>query len=401
MHFSLLAALFLVVPALAAVAPLKTVTKAAEKKEGSYIVTLKDGTVRIAAFEGTTYTYDPLFNGFAANLDTDALNALRADPTVASIEEDGMVHTVAIVTQTDAPWGLQRVSQDAPLKNTSTWSLSHSYTYDDEVAGNGVDVYVVDTGVFTAHSQFEGRARWGATFGDGYADEDGNGHGTHCAGTVAGFQFGVAKKANIIAVKVLDDSGVGWNSDIIAGLSWVGTEVAASGRPSIVSMSLVGGASPAMDGAVAALTASGIHVVVAAGNDNADAADASPAREPSAISAYSFIAVVIRNDPTSTAVGASTVLDVRAPFSNFGAVVDVFAPGLGVISSFIGSTNATETMSGTSMATPHVVGVAAYFISLNRNSSPAEMSATIQGLSVKGVLTDIPTGTINDLTNIS
>ncbi|KAJ7292945.1 serine protease [Mycena rebaudengoi] len=385
MRFSLLAALALVVPALAAVAPLKTVTRAAEKKAGSYIVTLKAGTVRIADYEGATHTYDPLFNGFAANLDTDALNALRADPTVASIEEDGIAHAVSIVTQTDAPWGLQRVSQDAPLKNTSTWSLSHSYTYDDEAAGNGVDVYVLDTGVFTAHSQFEGRARWGATFGDGYEDADGNGHGTHCAGTVAGFQFGVAKKANIIAVKVLHDAAFGWNSDIIAGLAWVGTEVAASGRPSVVSMSLAGEDSPALDGAVAALTASGIHVVVAAGNENVDvvAAKVSPAREPSAIT-----------------VGSSNVLDVRAPSSNFGAVVDVFAPGEGVISSWIGSTDATNTLSGTSMATPHVAGVAAYLISLNGNSSPAELSATIQGLSVKGVLKDIPAGTINDLANI-
>ncbi|KAJ7292944.1 serine protease [Mycena rebaudengoi] len=383
MRFSLLAALALVVPALAAVAPLKTVTKAAEKKEGSYIVTLKAGAVRTANYEGVTYTYDPLFNGFAANLDTDALNALRADPTVASIEEDGMVHAVAIITQTDAPWGLQRVSQDGPLTDTSTESLTHTYTYDDEAAGNGVDVYVVDTGVFTDHSQFEGRARWGATFGDGYEDADGNGHGTHCAGTVAGFQFGVAKKANIIAVKVLHDAGFGWTTDIVAGLAWVSTAAAASGRPSVVSMSIAGGVSPALDSAVAALTASGIHVVVAAGNDNFDAKDASPAREPSVIT-----------------VGATTILDAKAAFSNFGEVVDVFAPGLLVISAWIGSTDATETLSGTSMATPHVAGTAAYLISLNGNSSPAEMRATIQGLSVKGVLTDIPAGTINDLVNI-
>ncbi|KAJ7250761.1 serine protease [Mycena rebaudengoi] len=368
---------------MAAVVPLKTVTKVSEKKEGSYIVTFKDGAVRTAAYEGATYIYDPLFNGFAANLDTDALNALRADPEVASIEEDGIMHALATVTQTDAVL-LINLFSNLQLTPIPTLALgSQPYTYDDEAAGNGVDVYIVDTGVFTAHSQFEGRARWGATFG-GYADADGNGHGTHCAGTVAGFQFGVAKKANIIAVKILSDGGSGSVSDIVAGLSWVSTEAAASGRPSIVSMSLGGGASAALDSAVAALTASGVHVVVAAGNSNVDAANTSPARAPSAIT-----------------VGASTIADARASFSNFSAIVDVFAPGLGVTSSWIGSTTATNNISGTSMATPHVAGVAAYLISLNGNSSPAELSATIQGLSVKGALTGIPTGTINDLANIN
>ncbi|KAJ7205370.1 serine protease [Mycena rebaudengoi] len=385
MRFSLLVALALFVPALATVVPLKTDARASEKKESSYIVTFKDGTVRTAAYGGATYTYDPLFNGFAST--PTHSNALRADPTVASIEEDGIMHAATIVTQTDAPWNLHRISQDEPLTNTSIVGaigfLTHNYTYDDQAAGNGVDVYVLDTGVFTAHLQFEGRARWGATFGghpDAYPDADGNGHGTHCAGIVAGFQYGVAKKVNIIAVKVLDDEASGWTSDIIAGLAWVGSEAAASGRPSIVSMSIGGPTSEALDAAVAALTASGVHVVVAAGNDNADAANTSPARAPSAIT-----------------VGASTIDDARALFSNFGAVVDVFAPGLGITSAWTGPTNAFFSNSGTSMATPHVAGVIAILISLNGNSSPAEMSAAIQSLSVKGVLTDIPTGTINDL----
>ncbi|KAJ7292968.1 serine protease [Mycena rebaudengoi] len=384
MHFSLLTVLALIVPALAAVTPaLKTVTRVSgAKKEGSYIVTFKDGTVRAAAFnEAVTYSYTPLFNGFAANLDTDALNALRADPDVESIEEDGIMHT--FVTQTNAPWGLSRLSQDARLNSTSTTALTYPYTYDANAAGNGVDVYIVDTGVFTAHTQFEGRARWGDTFGP-YADADGNGHGTHCAGTVAGVRFGVAKKASIIAVKVLSDAGSGSVSDIVAGLSFVRTSAAASRRPSIVSMSLGGGASSALDSAVASLTAAGVHVVVAAGNDNADAGSTSPARSPSAIT-----------------VGASTITDARSSFSNFGSVVDVFAPGTSITSSWIGSTSATNTISGTSMATPHVAGLAAYLISLNGNTSPAALSTSIKALSVKGALSGVPSGTLNDLANNS
>ncbi|KAJ7257150.1 serine protease [Mycena rebaudengoi] len=371
MRFSLLAALALVVPALAAVVPLKTVIKVAEKKEGSYIVTLMDGTVRTSAYEGTTYTYDSLFNGFAANLDADALDALRADPSVASIEEDGVSRTLSIVTQTNAPWGISRVGQDEKLNGTSVTALNYTYTYDDEAAGNGVDVYVIDTGVFIEHAEFEGRAH-------------DNGHGTFCAGTVAGVQFGVAKKASIIAVKVINFGGGGFNSDIIAGLAWIGNAAAESGRPSVVSMSLGGGASDAMDAAVAALTASGVHVVVAAGNSHSDAIAISPAREPSVIT-----------------VGATTLDDAKAPFSNFGASIDVFAPGMNTTSAGITSPTSTEMASGTSMACPHVAGVAAYIISAKGNSSPAELSATIKGLSVQGVLTGIPEGTLNDLANIN
>ncbi|KAJ7103679.1 serine protease [Mycena crocata] len=384
MRFSLLAALALIVPAFAAVTPaLKTVTKASgEKKAGSYIVKFKEGTVRAAVYEGATHVYDPSFlNGFAANLDTAALNTFRADPDVESIEEDGIVSIFANVTQTNAPWGLSRIAQDAKLTGTSTTALTYSYTYDDAAAGNGVDIFIIDTGVLTAHTQFEGRARWGATFG-GYADADGHGHGTHVAGTAAGVQFGVAKKASIIAVKVLSDAGSGAVSDIVAGLSFVRDQAAASGRPSIASLSLGGGASTALDSAVAALTAAGVHVVVAAGNSNVDAANTSPARAPSAIT-----------------VGAITIADARSSFSNFGAVVDIFAPGTSITSAWIGSTTATNNISGTSQATPHVSGVAAYIISLLGNRSPAELSALLKQLSVKGALTGVPTGTLNDLLN--
>ncbi|KAL0951221.1 hypothetical protein HGRIS_007942 [Hohenbuehelia grisea] len=376
------ASLAVLATVLASPTPLKTVERyQGSVNTGSFIVTLKDGVDKSTVLKGlglnATHEWDNSFlHGFAGKFSEQALNRLRASPAVESIAEDGIMHTQ--VTQTNAPWGLGRIVSTARLTNTNVAALTFTYTYDAS-AGSGVDVYVVDTGVFTGHSQFGGRARWGRTFGP-YADADGNGHGTHVAGTIGGSQYGVAKSVNIIAVKVLSDSGSGAVADIVSGLNFVLTSARASGRPSIVSMSLGGGASTALDNAVASLTAGGVHVVVAAGNSNVDAGTTSPARAPSAIT-----------------VGASTIADARASFSNFGSVVDVFAPGQDVISSWIGSSTATNRISGTSMATPHISGLAAYLISLNGNQSPAALSTTIKSLSLKGVLTGIPSGTLNDL----
>jgi len=349
---------------------------------GSFIVTLKEGASKsgLVAKLGAavTHQWDSAINGFAGKLDANALKLVRAHPDVVSVEEDGIMTTFSIVTQTDAPWGLARISQDPKLTNQDATALTFTYNYDSS-AGAGVDIYVVDTGVFTAHTQFGGRARWGATFGP-YADADGNGHGTHCAGTAAGIRYGVAKSASIIAVKVLSDAGSGSVSDIVSGLNFVINSARASGRPSIVSMSLGGSRSNTLDNAVASCTNAGVHVSVAAGNSNTDARNTSPARAPSA-----------------NTIGASTIADARASFSNFGSVVDLFAPGLTVTSAWIGSTTATMTISGTSMATPHVAGLIAYFIALQGNLSPAAMSTKLKDLSTMGVLSGIPAGTLNDL----
>ncbi|KAF8662094.1 hypothetical protein AX16_001204 [Volvariella volvacea WC 439] len=387
MRFSIFASLLLaVVPAFAAPSALRPIEKFKGQTTGKYIVVLKDGVSKadvLGNLRTTTATAESveweIINGFAAHLDEASLNALRASSDVEYIAEDGIVSINTVVTQTNAPWGLQRISQDAKLTNQDPTVLTFTYTYNDVGNASGADVYVVDTGVYTAHSEFEGRARWGATFG-GYASADGNGHGTHCAGTIGGKTYGVAKKVNIIAVKVLSDSGSGTVTDIVSGLNWVLTQARATGRPSIVSMSLGGGASTSLDSAVASLTSGGVHVVVAAGNNNDDANFYSPARAPSAIT-----------------VGASTIADARASFSNYGSVVDVFAPGQDVISAWIGSTTATNRISGTSMATPHVAGLSAYLISKDGNLSPAALSTKIQSLAVKGVLTNIPTGTVNYL----
>ncbi|GLB42668.1 putative peptidase S8 family protein [Lyophyllum shimeji] len=378
---AVLAAIALAVPAFAAPAStLHTVQKFDGATTGRYIVKLKDGVTKASvlgeAKAKSTHADWEIINGFASELDEATLDHLRAHPDVEYIEEDGIMHTMT--TQTNAPWGIARLSSSTKLANQDTSALTFSYTYDAS-AGSGVDIYIVDTGVLTTHSQFGGRARWGATFG-GYASADGNGHGTHCAGTAAGSQYGVAKAASIIAVKVLDDSGSGAVSDIVSGLNWVLSSARSSGRPSIVSMSLGGSASTSLDNAVATLTSGGVHVAVAAGNSNTDAGSTSPARAPSAVT-----------------VGASTIADARASFSNYGSVVDIFAPGQNIISAWIGSNTATNNISGTSMATPHIAGLIAYLIALQGNVSPASMSSKIQSMSLKGVLSGIPSGTVNDL----
>jgi len=377
---AILAAIALAAPVFSSPTPIHTVEKFAGKTSGKYIVKLKAGVSKAKVFgqiKNANITHDwNLIHGFAGELDAAAVNTLRASSDVEYISEDGILHIFD--TQTDAPWGLGRISQPATLTNQDASALTFTYTY-DATPGAGVDIYVIDTGVFIDHSEFGGRASWGATFG-GYANADGNGHGTHVSGTAAGSTYGVSKAASIIAVKVLSDAGFGTAADIVSGLNWVATTVAASGRPSIATLSLGGPASTPVDDAVTSLVTAGIHVTVAAGNANTDAGNTPPARAPAVVT-----------------VGASTIADARASFSNYGAVVDIFAPGLNVISSWIGNTTATNSISGTSMATPHVAGLIAYLIGKNGNDTPDVLANTLQNLAVQGILTGIPSGTNNAL----
>ncbi|KAI8844894.1 peptidase S8/S53 domain-containing protein, partial [Chytridium lagenaria] len=244
-----------------------------------------------------------------------------------------------------------------------------------------VDVYVIDSGVEVSHPDFGGRARIGASFSDDNNDIDANGHGTHVAGTVGSNTYGVAKRANIIAVKVLGGSGSGSNSDVIAGVNWVAETARNSGRKSVANMSLGGGASPALDRAVANAVASGVTFVVAAGNNGRDACSNSPARAPTAFT-----------------VAASDINDRAASFSDDGKCVDIVAPGVNILSTWIGRT--TRSISGTSMASPHVAGVAAVVLSANLASTPAQVASFLTSNAVPNKVTGLAAGTPNLLLQV-
>nr|QIK03896.1 subtilisin-like serine protease precursor [Lignosus rhinocerotis] len=372
--------------------PLKAVLKSGgETKPNSYIVKLKDGVAKDAHIHwlsskhgsSTNVTHpdwsSKVLHGYAGVFGTDALNALRMSPDVDYIEEDAIVNIEDTNTQENAPWGLQRISQDPPLPAGSNPNLlAYNYTY-EVTAGEYVDIYIIDTGIRITHTEFNGRAKWGKTFG-GYPDADGNGHGTHCAGTAAGRTYGVAKNANLIAVKVLSDGGSGSLSDVISGVDYVVVEAGQTGAPSIASMSLSSPPSIAVDNAVQAATIAGVHVVVAAGNQGIPASGRSPARAPAAVT-----------------VAASDIRDVFAPFSNYGPSVDIIAPGVSVISAWFTSDTAINIISGTSMATPHVAGLVACLISDGGNLLPEAMSDRLQQLATKNAISGVPPGTVNYL----
>ena len=263
----------------------------------------------------------------------------------------------ADATQSNPPWGLDRIDQRAR-------PLNASYTFN--FTGAGVRVYVIDTGIRATHSQFGGRASnvFDAFGGNG---ADCNGHGTHVAGTIGGSTFGVAKSSLPRGVRVLNCSGSGSNSGVIAGVDWVRTNHVA---PAVANMSLGGGASSALDTAVNNLSNAGVAIAVAAGNSNANACNSSPARAANAIT-----------------VGSTTTTDARSSFSNFGTCLDLFAPGSGILSSWFSSDTATATLSGTSMASPHVAGVAALY----KQANPSASATTIRNAIVNGATTNVVT----------
>jgi len=275
----------------------------------------------------------------------------------------------ALVTQTNPPWGLDRIGQrDLPLNQT------YSYTTN----GTGVNAYIIDTGIRRTHTQFGGRAFVGFdAIGDGQNTNDCNGHGTHVSGTVGGSTYGVAKNVRLFAVRVLSCSGSGSNAGVIAGVNWVTNNRI---RPAVANMSLGGGASTALDTAVRNSIAAGVTYAIAAGNSNTNAANSSPARVTQAIT-----------------VGASTRTDARSSFSNFGSVVDIFAPGSSITSAWRTSDTATNTISGTSMATPHVAGMAARVLQNNTGASPATVRDELVAQATLNHLSGIPTGTANRL----
>ncbi|KAI0322101.1 peptidase S8/S53 domain-containing protein, partial [Amylostereum chailletii] len=297
--------------------------------------------------------------------DEGTLNALRASPDMKSIEEDNTVEPEAPVAELGSPWGLSRISQDVRVQvQGSACSLAYTYRYDTS-AGTGVDIYIF--GINTTHVDFGGRARLGPAFGSPENIDD-SGHGTHVAGIAAGTRCGVAKSANLIAVKVLwVPPGV---SISISALDYVAASATASGRPTVINMSLSTAISPALDSATTAITGRGIHVAAAAGNQTTDASNRSPARVPSV-----------------NTVAASNISDARYVLSNYGPLVDLFAPGEQIPSAWIGSNTAERCTSGTSMASPHIAGLIAYFIGRGEDTlSAAAMSALLKQYTIKDAI---------------
>ncbi|KAI9321726.1 peptidase S8/S53 domain-containing protein [Dichotomocladium elegans] len=335
------------------------------------------------AMLGVQKTYEHgTWRGYAGRFSDKTLEAIRRSPEVAYVEHDMTMYASEL--QRNAPWGLARISHRSEL---SLWTFN-KYNFESR-GGEGVKVFVVDTGINTDHVDFEGRASWGATFADD-GDFDGNGHGSHCAGTIAGKRFGVAKRARPVAVKVLNGQGSGSNSDVLAGINWVAeqhlldrTEAKKAGKPykgAVANMSLGGGKSRALDEAVNSVVESGVVFSVAAGNDNRDACRYSPAAAEQAIT-----------------VGATNLNDERAYFSNYGKCVDVFAPGQDIMSIWNSNPYATNTISGTSMAAPHVAGLSAYLLSLEdgEDISPKKIKDKVVEYSTRGVLKNIPRDTPN------
>ncbi|MBB3675666.1 S8 family peptidase [Modestobacter versicolor] len=334
---------------------------------GTYIVSLTPGSPAAALAEQAAarlggqvdHVYTAALTGFAVTLPTAVAERLATLPGVAAVEPDAPVQLAA--TQSGATWGLDRIDQRA-------LPLSSSYTYG--ATGAGVTSYVIDTGIRLSHTDFGGRAVSGYDAVDGGSADDCNGHGTHVAGTVGGTRHGVAKGTRLVAVRVLDCAGSGTNAGVIAGIDWV-TANHPAGAPAVANMSLGGGVSSAVDAAVQRSIADGVTYAVAAGNGDArgvpqDACGGSPSRVPAALT-----------------VGATDRNDAPASFSNYGACVDLFAPGVGITSDWYTSTTATSTISGTSMATPHVAGVAALYLQGNPSASPATVSAAITAATTK------------------
>ncbi|MFH8715761.1 S8 family peptidase [Streptomyces zaomyceticus] len=345
---------------------------------GSFVVILDASAnkAELAKKYGGTLTrsYGSEVNGFSASgLSVDEAKRLAADPAVGTVVQNKRFSIKE--TQEQPPsWGLDRIDQ-------ADTAGDQKYTYPDN-GGDGVTAYVIDTGVRISHQDFGGRATHGfdAVDNDDTAD-DGNGHGTHVAGTIAGTSHGVAKKAKVVAVRVLDDNGSGTTDQVVAGIDWVTKN---HSGPSVANMSLGGGADEALDAAVGRAIASGVTFAVAAGNESADAGQGSPSRVPEALT-----------------VASSTKDDEQSDFSNFGSVIDLYAPGSDITSAWNDSDTGVKTISGTSMASPHVAGAAALYLAANPSATPADTAAALTGAATADAIKNPSSDTANKLLKVA
>jgi subtilisin family serine protease len=329
------------------------------------VTDVPDLAQQLASAQGASirFVYQNALKGFAAQMSQAGADALARNPLVSYVEQDQVVNAIATETLAGgSPWGIDRIDAHSGLDSAYNYSLT----------GAGVTAYIIDTGILTAHTEFGGRASGGYTaISDGNGTNDCNGHGTHVSGTVGGSTYGVAKSVSLVAVRVLDCSGSGTVSGVIAGIDWV---TAHHATPAVANMSLGGGASSSLDDAVRNSITSGVSYAIAAGNGNMagiaqDACNYSPARVTEAMT-----------------IGATDRTDTKASWSNYGSCVDWFAPGVGIKSAWNTSTTATNTISGTSMATPHTTGVAALYLQANPSATPSQVRDALFNATTKSIV---------------